>query len=239
VTNTGSEFVNLARARRWVGKQYWLAGALALAGSSAWAQGIYTCVDAKGRKLTSDRPIIECLDREQRVMNRDGSTRTVLPPSLTADERAELEVRERRKNQERAAQQDAVRRDRLLLMRYPTEAEHRKARDLALDDVRASVRNSERRIAELTAERKPLQDELEFYKGKTLPPKLKQSLEFVDVAIDAHKTLIQNQQAEMQRITQNFDQELERLKKLWAGAPAGSMPDNRQDALAPPASRTP
>jgi hypothetical protein len=222
-----------------VNTRTWWVGVVALAGSSAWAQGIYTCVDAKGRKLTSDRPIIECLDREQRVMNRDGSTRTVLPPSLTADERAELEARERRKNQERAAQQDAVRRDRLLLMRYPTEDEHRKARDLALDDVRASVRNSERRIAELTAERKPLQDELEFYKGKTVPPKLKQSLEFVDVAIDAHKTLILNQQAELQRITQNFDQELMRLKKLWAGAPAGSLPDNRQDALAPPASRTP
>ena len=26
---------------------------------SAWALGIYTCVDDKGRKLTSDRPIPE------------------------------------------------------------------------------------------------------------------------------------------------------------------------------------
>ena len=31
-------------------------------------QGIYTCTDAKGRKLTSDRPIPECHDREQRVL---------------------------------------------------------------------------------------------------------------------------------------------------------------------------
>lgn len=205
-----------------------------------WAQGIYTCIDAKGRKLTSDRPIIECLDREQRVMNRDGSTRTVLPPSLTADERADLEARDRRKAQERAAQQDAVRRDRLLLMRYPTEAEHRKARDLALDDVRASIRNSERRISELNAERKPLLDEAEFYKGKAIPPKLKQSLEFVDVAIDAHKTLIQNQQAELQRVTQLFDQELERLRKLWTGAPLGSAVEaSRQDGATPASSRTP
>lgn len=201
-------------------------------GVAAWATpvlaqqqpkgGIYTCVDARGRKLTSDRPIIECLDREQRVMNRDGSTRTVLPPSLTAEERAELEERERRKAQERAAQQDAIRRDRLLLSRYPTEADHQRAREAALDDVRASIRNSERRIAELEAERKPLLDEAEFYQGKTLPPKLKQSLEFVEVAIDAHKTLIQNQQAELQRITQLYDQELERLRKLWAGQPVGS-----------------
>ncbi|MFN3296332.1 DUF4124 domain-containing protein [Caldimonas sp.] len=201
-----------------------VAGAALLASGPALAQGIYTCTDAKGRKLTSDRPILECLDREQRVLNKDGSTRTVLPPSLTADERAALEARERKANLERMAQQDAIRRDRLLLARYPNEAEHRKAREAALEDVYASIRNSERRIAELEAERKPLLDETEFYKGKALPTKLKQSLEFVDVAVEAHKTLITNQQAELQRINYLFDQELDRLRRLWAGATPGSIP---------------
>lgn len=191
---------------------------------AATAQGIYTCTDAKGRRLTSDRPIIECLDREQRVMNKDGSTRSVLPPSLTADERAELEAKERRKAQERLAQQDAVRRDRMLLTRYPTEDEHRRAREAALDDVRKAVENSQKRIFELEKERKPLLEEAEFYKGKPLPAKLRQSIEFVDVAVDAHKTLIANQQAEIQRINYIFDQELERLRRLWAGATPGTLP---------------
>ena len=62
-----------------------LTGLLSLATClPASAQGIYTCVDTRGRRLTSDRPIIECLDREQRVMNKDGSTRTVLPPSIAS-----------------------------------------------------------------------------------------------------------------------------------------------------------
>jgi hypothetical protein len=194
------------------------------------AQGIYTCTDARGRKLTSDRPIIECLDREQRVMNKDGSTRSVLPPSLTAEERAELEAKERRRAQERLAQQDAVRRDRMLLTRYPTEADHQRAREVALDDVRKAIENSHQRIAELEKERKPLLDEAEFYKGKPLPPKLKQSLEFVDVAVEAHKTLIANQEAELRRINDLFDQELERLRKLWAGAKPGTPPLQADDA---------
>ena len=36
--------------------------------ATAQARGpvrIYSCIDAKGRRLTSDRPIMECLDREQ------------------------------------------------------------------------------------------------------------------------------------------------------------------------------
>jgi len=40
----------------------------------------YTCVDGKGNKRSSDRPIPECSDREQRVLNKDGSLRRVIPP---------------------------------------------------------------------------------------------------------------------------------------------------------------
>ena len=41
----------------------------------------YTCVDSKGNKRSSDRPIPECSDREQRVLNKDGSLRRVIPPA--------------------------------------------------------------------------------------------------------------------------------------------------------------
>ncbi|UZD55137.1 DUF4124 domain-containing protein [Caldimonas aquatica] len=207
-----------------------VAALAAAAGLDAAAQGIYTCTDSRGRKLTSDRPILECLDREQKVLNKDGSPRGVLPPSLTAEERAELEARERRREQERMALQDAIRRDKLLLSRYPNEKAHRKAREEALEDVRKSIQNSEQRIAELERERKPLLDEAEFYKGKQMPAKLKQSLEFVEVAVEAHRTLIRNQQAELSRINFLYDQELDRLRKLWAGAKPGSLPQPQATA---------
>jgi hypothetical protein len=41
--------------------------------SSRRPGGIYTCIDDKGRRLTSDRPIAECNAREQQILNRDGS----------------------------------------------------------------------------------------------------------------------------------------------------------------------
>jgi len=41
----------------------------------------YTCVDSKGNRRSSDRPIPECSDREQRVLNKDGSLRRVIPPT--------------------------------------------------------------------------------------------------------------------------------------------------------------
>lgn len=204
-----------------------LLACLAAAPSAPLAQsnggGIYTCIDASGKRLTSDRPIPECINREQRVLNADGSVKRIVPPTQTADERAEAEAAERRAAAERAAQRDAVRRDRNLMQRFPNEEAHQRAREAALDDVRKALRNSEARLKLLAAERKPLQDETEFYPGQALPPKLKQALDANDAAVEAQRTLIQNQQAEMVRINALFDTELERLKRLWAGAAPGSL----------------
>lgn len=201
----------------------WIA-APALAQNATPAKGIYTCTTSDGRKLTSDRPIPECLSREQRVLNPDGSQRSTLPPFLSPEERAAKEAADRRAAADRLAQQDAIRRDRALVLRYPNEASHQRARNAALDDANKAMRISERRIKDLTAERKPLLDEAEFYKGRPLPAKLKQSLDANDASIEAQHVLIENQKAELVRINKGFDAELARLRKLWAGTAPGSLP---------------
>ncbi|MBC7994212.1 MAG: DUF4124 domain-containing protein [Rhizobacter sp.] len=196
-------------------------GLLGMAGSASAA--IYSCVDANGRRLTSDRPIAECLAREQRLLNADGSVRRVVPPTMTVDEMAEAEAKKRQAEADRVAQQDAVRRDRNLLGRFPNQAAHDKAREAALDDVRKGVKFSEERLADLQRERKPLFDEAEFYKGKKMPAKLKQQLDANDAAAAAQRSLVQNQKDEITRINGLYDVELGRLKKLWSGTPIGSM----------------
>ena len=185
--------------------------------------GIYTCTDDKGRRLTSDRPIPDCSSREQRVLNRDGSLRSVRPPVLTADERAEREAVERRAALAKAAQADAVRRDRNLIARYPNEAAHRRSREEAQNTVRAAIRATELRVTELSTERAPILAEAEFYKGKALPLKLRQQLDANDAAVEAQRSSAQNQAAELVRINRLYDAELERLKRLWGGAQPGSI----------------
>ncbi|MCV2358652.1 hypothetical protein LNV08_06640 [Paucibacter sp. TC2R-5] len=204
---------------------------LMLAPGLAWAQaatstskpGIYTCTTADGRRLTSDRPISDCSAVEQRVLNADGSLRSVLPAAMSPEQRAAHEARERKLAAERLAQLDAVRRDRNLMMRYPDEAAHQRARASSLDDANKARLISERRVKDLALERKPLMDEAEFYKGKPLPAKLKQQMDANDAAVDAQKQLIENQKAELVRIGSRYDLELQRLKRLWAGAAPGSL----------------
>ena len=212
-------------------------GTPVLAQTAAPPAQIYTCPNAAGKKLTSDRPIPECNDREQRVLNGDGSVRRVQGPVQTADERSEAEAREREAAADRARQLEAIRRDRNLLARFPNEAAHRKARVAALDDVNNALRISESRLAALAAERKPLKDETEFYVGKPLPGKLKTQLDANDAAVEAQQALVQNQKLEVIRIDKRYDAELERLKRLWAGAQPGSMGIIAGSASAPPPKR--
>ncbi len=200
------------------------------------AAGIYTCTDDKGRRLTADRPIPDCSTRNQQVLNKDGSLKTVHPPALTADERAEKEARERRDAVARAAQADAVRRDRNLVARYPDEAAHQRGREAALDTVRLAMKATEARLRELAIERKPLLSEAEFYQGRQMPAKLRGQLEANDAAEQAQRSSSATQEAELGRINKLYDTELERLRKLWAGAQPGTlgpMTSQTRTAVAP------
>lgn len=224
----------VGRVRAWSSGVVGWACTLLLAGAApaaAWAQsgasaasGIYTCVDGQGRKLTSDRPIADCVAREQRVLNRDGSVQRLIPPTLTAEERADRDAAERRAELARAGQADAVRRDRNLMARFPNEAAHRKSREAALDTVRLATKATEHRLKELATDRKPLLEEAEFYKGRQMPLRLKQQFDANDAGVEAQRSAAANQEAELVRINKLHDVELDRLRRLWAGAPAGSLP---------------
>jgi hypothetical protein len=204
--------------------QRWMLGlALGVATVGASQAAIYSCVMPDGRRLTSDLPIRECNTREQQVHGRDGLVREVRPPALSPEEAAALELKKRDEAAARAARADAARFDRNLLARYPNVAAHDKARSVALDDLSRAQQVSESRLVELAKERKALDQEAEFYVGKSLPPKLRRLVDANDAARGAQEAAIANQGLEKARVNRRYDVELVRLKKLWAGAAAGSL----------------
>lgn len=187
------------------------------------ASNIYTCVNAKGQRITSDRPIAECLDRSQELRNTDGSVKKVMPPSMTAEERAAHEERLRQEMAAEAVKRDAIRLDRNLMSRYPDEERHQRARKAALEPLNTALGATERRLTELEHDQKRLQQEAEFYKGREMPRDLKLKFGQNEAALQAQQDAAQNHLAEIRRINATYDQELTRLKRLWAGAPPGSV----------------
>lgn len=208
-------------------------GSAAFAQPGRSAEQVFTCVNAAGKSITSDRLIAECMDREQRVLARDGTLIRVIPPSLTPEERAEKERLDRERLAKEEARKEAARSDRNLVSRFPNAAAHQKAREQALETVQYAIAQSEARIGDLQRERKPLMDEAEFYVGKQLPSKLKAQLDANDAAATAQKELLANQKVELERVSKKYDTELAHLKRLWNGAAPGSLPQPAEAAATP------
>lgn len=197
------------------------AGCVALAaclGSIAQAQGIYSCVDGAGRKITADRPIAECIDRSQRVINPSGTVKRVEGPSLTAQERAAQEQKDKLAAEARAREAEEKRRDRALLLRYPSRAVHDKERAEALGQIDEVIKAASKRSTELAGQRKAIDADFEFYKSDPAraPTSLKRRLEENDSSVAVQKRFIADQDAEKKRVNLRFDEELVKLNQLWA-----------------------
>ena len=186
--------------------------------SASSGQGIYTCVDAKGRTLTADRPIAECVDREQKVLNPSGTVKAKLGPTLTAHERNELEAKERAQLEEQARLNEEKRRNKALLVRYPNKTVHDQERATALAQIDVVKQAALRRSEELTRQRAPLLEEMEFYKKdlSKAPITLRRQIEEVGQSLAIQQRFIADQDAELKRVNARFSEELLRLTQLWA-----------------------
>jgi len=181
-------------------------------------QGIYTCTDARGRKLTSDRPIAECSDREQKLLNPSGTLKARVGPNLTLKEHADLEARDKEEQEERARLNEEKRRERALLTRYPNKVIHDKERVAALAQIGVVRQAAITRIEELQRQRTAALDEMEFYKRdpSKAPPSVRLQINEVAQSLAIQQRFIADQDAEIKRVNANFDEELVRLKQLWA-----------------------
>ncbi len=201
-----------------------LAGVVALA-QGTFSQGIYTCVDAKGRKLTSDRPIPDCVDREQNVLNPSGTVKAKVGPTLTAPEIAAQEAKTRQEQEAKALQVEERRRDRALVLRYPNRQIHDQERAEAIKQIGAVKAAAITRAIELMRQRKLVDDEMEFYKKdpSKAPAALRRQERDITDSLAVQGRFLAAQDAEITRVNARFDEELVRLKQLWA-LQAGSAP---------------
>ena len=230
-------------------KSAWIMGGVLLAtlgADLAWAQapgtsgGIYTCVDRNGRRLTADRPIAECLDREQRELGPSGIVRRQIGPSLTEQERAAQEAQRRKEAEARARELEERRRERVLTARYPDKATHDVERAAAIQMVDDVTATAEKRLVELIQQRKAFDVEMEFYKkdSSKAPMSLRRKIAENEESIAEQQRFIAGQDQEKRRVHQRFDVELAQLRKLWDAQRmpvSGATPAS--DASAPAATR--
>lgn len=223
-----------------VGSSLWLGLCSAVSAQSGnnTPTSIYSCIDKSGRKLTSDRPIAECIDREQRELGPSGTVRRVIGPTLTDHERAAVEVQRRKAQDERNRIVEERRRERVLTSRYPDQATHDTERAAALALVDEVSDAAAKRIIDLRQQRKSLDLEMEFYRRDPAkaPMNLRRQLAENDESVQEQQRFLATQEQEKNRINRRFDVELLQLTRLWAtqnAAPSSATPPEGSQAPAP------
>jgi hypothetical protein len=183
----------------------------------AWGNGIFTCTDAQGRRLTSDRPIFECMDREQRELSPTGTVRRVIKPEATAAERAAEEVRARREQDEHLRVREERLRQRGLLTRYPNEAALEKERAIALGARDDRIATAQARKTVLAQERRKLDQDLAAYRQSPnkVPALLKHSIELNEAQRVEQERFIAEQTQDKQQLITRFDEMRRQLLPQW------------------------
>ena len=199
-------------------------GIFSVVAPAAAQNAVYTCVDKNGRRITADRPIPECIDREQRVLDKTGTERRRIGPTLTEHERAAAEVKRREENEQKAKVADQRRRDRALISRFPDEATHNAERVTAQAVFNDLIQIAYKRIEQLRTERAAINTELEFYQNdpKKAPVKVQRRIAENEEDIAEQQRYIVTQQEEKRKVQQRYDAELVQLKELWAAERAAA-----------------
>ena len=183
--------------------------------------GIYACTDANGRRITADRPIASCVDREQRVLGNTGVEVRRVGPTLTDQERSAQEAKRRQDQAEQQRLREERSRERAILARFPSQGVHDAARAEAIAQVNDVIGVAQQRQVDLKERRRKLNTELEFYQNdpKKAPANLRRQLDDNTESQAEQQRFIKQQEEEKQRINQRFDAELQQLRKLWAELP--------------------
>lgn len=183
--------------------------------------GIYACTDANGRRITADRPIASCVDREQRVLGNTGVEVRRVGPTLTDQERSAQEAKRRQDQVEQQRLREERSRERAILARFPSQGVHDAARAEAIAQVNDVIGVAQKRLVDLQERRRKLNTELEFYQNdpKKAPANLRRQLDDNTESQAEQQRFIKQQEEEKQRINQRFDAELQQLRKLWAELP--------------------
>ena len=196
----------------------WAGAMPAQAQAPANSGGIYACTDANGRRITADRPIASCVDREQRVLGNTGVEVRRVGPTLTDQERSAQEAKRRQDQAEQQRLREERSRERAILARFPSQGVHDAARAEAIAQVNDVIGVARKRLVDLQERRRKLNTELEFYQNdpKKAPANLRRQLDDNTESQAEQQRFIKQQEEEKQRINQRFDAELQQLRKLWA-----------------------
>lgn len=191
---------------------------------SLWAQQstapkqTYCCTDADGVQICSDRLPQQCFNRAYRVMEGGTVVRREEAP-LTAEQRRQRILEERRKFEEERARREALRRDRILIDTYNSVQDIDVQRERAIKEIEHGMLQAKNELVELEKQRQALIEETEFYKRKAMPIELRAAIRANEADIAAQQSIVDSKKKDIDAVNARFDEDKRRYVQLLRNAP--------------------
>ena len=181
----------------------------------AWAD-IYTCKNAAGHTLTSDRPIQECADRAMLVRQSVHQKAREIPRPLTAEERRKLEA-EQEKQKAEAQLEELRKKDELYLQsNFKSESDIELARQQLLETVKEKINVGNEQIKAIGRILTELQEEQQENSSKspTENAELQRRAGQLALSVKNTRSTIERYEAEQVRINAQYDDILRRYREI-------------------------
>jgi len=185
--------------------------------TAAQAQ-MYRWTDEQGRTHYSDSPPPEAARQERRVMDERGITVRTLDRALTEEELEQRRQEEARAEAERQVQEEQARRDRVLLQSFGSERELITARDDRVALIDSTLNITRDKIKSLGEQRARLEERRNRLaaQDREIPAGLDEDIASVQRQIEVQERFRDERAAERQRLMEQFNADLQRLRELQA-----------------------
>ncbi|MBS1160485.1 MAG: hypothetical protein H6R15_2904 [Proteobacteria bacterium] len=187
---------------------------LLIASSAQAASEFYCCQDAGGRRVCADTLPEQCRGRPYRILDSAGNVTKEVGPPLTAEEKAAQAAANLRKKQQEEAAREQQRKDQALLETYATMQDIDMSQRKAENDVNLAIAATQAKIDSVTAKRKKLLDEAEFYRKKKLPAELDKNLRAVEHELKVEQELLDFKKHDFETIRAKYDADRRRYREL-------------------------
>lgn len=193
---------------------------IALSAAAAVQAQVYTCTTATGRKITADRPIPECMDREQRELQTTTGRVNIIKPKQTEAERLAEREAQKQVEREKESSLQQQRRDQQLLARYPDDAALEEKRNYLLDEAKKRWAPTLSEQAQINARRKEITTAAEARRKAGKAPDFTATKEAAQLE---RRTLqlqpmVDKAQADLDQVNHDMDADLARLRYLRSQA---------------------
>jgi len=174
----------------------------------------YCCANERGSRVCGDTLAAECYNRGYWVINEHGVTVKRVDPPLTAEQRAAREAEAAKAREEKRVRMEQERRDRALLDAYTDAAEIDVQRDRTLRNLQSDIDRETREQARALAQKKKLDEEMEFYRKNPPPRELADAVRENASVLRAHASVIEAKEREIASVRHKAAEEKRRYLDL-------------------------